>query len=144
MPNLHGHYSAPIVSHHWDWLYKRQTRHVAPMVEAEAVLPVQLDPPKDLVPCNKMLLALLTDAVSCYGNGKKVFTKHAQALAHDAEEWIRDERIWLFSFELCCQHLGLESGWLRQGILSGAVTRLPGRYAFASARRMDKRAREAA
>ncbi len=49
---------------------------------------------------------------------------------NDAEGWLQD--CWgysapPYSFEWCCEMLDYEVGWLRAGILSGAITELPRR-----------------
>jgi hypothetical protein len=64
-----------------------------------------------------LLLAVLEDAVRCFqdnvlpGNGKK------QMLFEDAERWLfSDAADWLFSFVSICAALGLEPGYIRQGL----------------------------
>src|SRR5262245_54132554 len=98
MPSL---LPGPQRSTHFSYIPKRNiitSRSFLSLVDPEAVLPEQLVPPPDLPPCGKLLLAILEDAIDCYYKGKNTPTPHSVVLARDAESWIRDPGIWLYSF----------------------------------------------
>jgi hypothetical protein len=71
-----------------------------------------------LEPENKLLLAVMEDAISCFQ--KYLFSKDGKgkALFLEAQEWILDEDTdWLFSFANVCEMLGFEPSYLRDGLL---------------------------
>jgi len=68
-------------------------------------------------PEKRLILAMLTDAVSCFqiyvtardGRGKKLF--------NEAEEWIMIKHDdWIFSFASVCEILGFNPEYVRQGL----------------------------
>ena len=70
-----------------------------------------------LEPENRLILAMLEDAVSCFqvyvtarsGRGKKLFS--------EAEEWIMmTDDDWIFSFVSVCEMLGFNPEYVRQGL----------------------------
>lgn len=73
----------------------------------------------------RLMLAILEDAVDCFQ--KYLGTKEARGrqLWADAEEWIlSDDRSWLFSFVNVCEVLGLQSDFIRQGLLAWKAKQL--------------------
>ena len=71
----------------------------------------------DLEAEQKLMLAVLKDAVTCF---QKYFTardKIGTSLFREAEEWIllpgKDD--WLFSFDNICENLNLDPGYSREG-----------------------------
>ena len=77
-------------------------------------------------PEQKLMLAVLDDAVSCF---QKYFTardKLGLSLFHEAEEWIlqQGKSNWLFSFENICETLDLNAGYIREGLLRWRSLRL--------------------
>ncbi len=72
----------------------------------------------DLEAEQKLMLAVLEDAVTCF---QKYFTARDRigtSLYHEAEEWIllpgKDD--WLFSFDNICETLDLDPGYIRGGL----------------------------
>jgi len=66
----------------------------------------------------RLMLAILQDAIACYrdylfsqsGKGKRLFD--------DAETWIMTaDADWIFSFDHVCQALGINSEYVRRGLL---------------------------
>ena len=69
-------------------------------------------------PEQRLMLAVLEDAVWCFQNGLFSKDKKKRALSREAEEWLTEdtgER--LFSFNEICELLGLESKYLRKHLL---------------------------
>jgi hypothetical protein len=59
--------------------------------------------------------AVLADAVSCYQNTRG---REAYRNAKEAEQWIfTNDRQWPFSFVNICAVLGLDTGYVRLGLL---------------------------
>ncbi len=89
-------------------------------------------------PEQKLMLAVLDDAVSCF---QKYFTardKIGRNLFHEAEEWIlqQGKSNWLFSFDNICETLDLNPRYIREGLLHWRDHRIRERYGFRL--RMDK------
>ena len=73
----------------------------------------------DLEAEQKLMLAVLEDAVTCF---QKYFTARDRigtSLFREAEEWIllQEKSDWLFSFDNVCENLGLNPGYIREGLL---------------------------
>jgi hypothetical protein len=71
-----------------------------------------------LTPEKTLMLGVLQDAVICFQDHVGSRDKKKHALFLEAEEWILDkDRRYLFSFENVCESLGLDPGYLRQGLM---------------------------
>jgi hypothetical protein len=71
-----------------------------------------------------LMLALLEDAIVCFQDNFGVDDKRKKALFEDAEQWILDrDASYIFSFENICEVLGLDAGYLREGLLRWKTTR---------------------
>jgi len=70
-------------------------------------------------PEQRLMLAVLEDAVWCFQNGLRTKDKKKQELAREAEQWlIEEDSGWLFSFNEICELLGIESDYLRKRLLT--------------------------
>lgn len=131
MPNLHRstYSSLTARNHHWDFLFRRDPSHEPTRVEAETVLPVQWVPQKTYTPEQKLMWAILDDAIRTalgthfsahINNGNRCDRwkkKKQQSLYDEAVAWIwSDDDAWPFSFLSICQHLDLEPGEVRRGL----------------------------
>lgn len=67
----------------------------------------------------KLMLAVLDDAVSCFQKYSAARDKIGMSLFHEAEEWIlgQGKSKWLFSFDNICETLDLNPGYIREGLL---------------------------
>ena len=71
-----------------------------------------------LEPEKKLMLAVLEDAVYCFQNYTFARDTKGKALFREAEEWITDkDNDPPFSFENICWILGLNSDYVRRGLL---------------------------
>ncbi len=70
-------------------------------------------------PEQKLMLAVLDDAVSCYQKYFAARDKIGTRLFHEVEEWIlqQGKSNWLFSFDNICETLDLNPGNIREGLL---------------------------
>jgi hypothetical protein len=77
-----------------------------------------------LAPENKLMLAILEDAIDCFQKFACARDKKRQALFLDAEHWIfkNDETDWLFSFENACEVVGLSPPYVRRELLRWKAT----------------------
>jgi hypothetical protein len=71
----------------------------------------------------RLMFAVLTDAVECFQRYHDSKRRHLRALCHNAETWImnRSQRA-LFSFENVCESLNIDPAYLRQGLLRWRAT----------------------
>ena len=70
-------------------------------------------------PEQRLMLAVLEDAVWCFQNGLRAKDKKKQDLSREAEEWLMEEDSrWLFSFNEICDLLGLEAKYIRKRLVS--------------------------
>jgi hypothetical protein len=68
-------------------------------------------------PERRLVIAILEDAVDCYVKHMFSSDRRSQQLFLDAEEWFADDdREWPFAFENVCEFLGLEPGYMRNGL----------------------------
>lgn len=96
-----------------------------------------------LEPENRLMLAVLEDAVACYQKYVSARDAKGKATFRDAEEWIvEDNPEWLFSFENICEALGFDPEYLRQGLLRWNEQRLAGRPKAKIYRLTPKRGRQ--
>jgi hypothetical protein len=64
------------------------------------------------------MLALLEDAIVCFQDNFGTDCKRKQSLFEDAEQWILNrDASYIFSFENICDVLGLDAGYLRDGLM---------------------------
>jgi len=71
-----------------------------------------------LEPEEKLMLAVLEDAIFCFQ--KYLFARDIKGkrLFQEAQDWILEEdKGWPFSFENICEVLGLSPGYVRQGLM---------------------------
>jgi len=67
----------------------------------------------------KLMLAVLEDAVTCIQGYFAARDKKKARLFCEAEDWILQQEMsdWLFSFDNVCETLGLNPGYIREGLL---------------------------
>ncbi len=67
----------------------------------------------------KLMLAVLEDAVTCFQGYFAARDKKKARLFCEAEDWIlqQEKSDWLFSFDNVCETLGLNPGYIREGLL---------------------------
>lgn len=76
-------------------------------------------------PEKRLMLAVLEDAVACFQ--KYIFARDSKgkALFREAEEYILEQYSnWVFSFENICEELGMQPGYVRQGLVRWKEQRL--------------------
>ncbi len=87
------------------------------------------DPQWRMTPEQKLMLAVLDDAVICF---QKYFAARDEMEAREfreAEEWILlQEKDWLFSFDNICESLDLNPRYIRGGLLHWRDHRLRERH----------------
>ncbi len=90
-------------------------------LEPETILPsqffdrVQID--ASLQPEKRLMLAVLEDAVGTFQKYVTASTRRGQRLFAEAEEWFAAETMeWPFAFENICEALGLDAGFVRNGL----------------------------
>jgi hypothetical protein len=65
----------------------------------------------------RLMVAVLEDAVDVYRKQVGATDHRRRQMFTDAEAWIEDsDRTWIFSFENICDVLGIDSGYLRNGL----------------------------
>ncbi len=67
----------------------------------------------------ELMLAVLEDAITCFQVHFSARDKQKTRLFREAEEWIllQEKSDWLFSFDNVCETLGLNPGYIREGLL---------------------------
>jgi hypothetical protein len=81
-----------------------------------------------LEPEEKLMLAVLDDAIACFQ--KYAFTRNRKGrlLFQEAEYWVQDtNRDWPFSFANVCETLGFAPDYLRQGLGQWKAAKLASR-----------------
>lgn len=69
-------------------------------------------------PEKRLMLAILEDGIQCYFDNLHASGVKKQRLFQDADDWIvASDGDWVFSFESVCDALGLNSEYVRQGLL---------------------------
>ncbi len=107
---------------------------VASLFEPDTVLPPQyletICRKAPLEAEQKLILAVLEDAVSCFQNYFAARDKIGTSLFREAEEWIllQGKSNWFFSFDYICETLGLNPGYVREGLLRWRGHRLRERH----------------
>ncbi len=90
-------------------------------LEPATVLPIQLyanlPPDASIVPEKRLLLAVLEEAVVTFQRHAVDQGRRGRRLFREAEEWVgSDDICWPCSFRNICDVLGLDAGYLRQGL----------------------------
>ncbi len=73
-----------------------------------------------LDPEKMLMLAVLEDGVICFQKYITTQDEKGKRLLSEAEEWLLMEQNgedWLFSFDNVCETLGLNPGYIREGLL---------------------------
>jgi hypothetical protein len=89
------------------------------MFEPDVLLPAQFSAlrSKPLRGEQRLLIALLGDAIDCFRSYHGSQRPREQQLFRDAEEWIEStDTEWVFAFENVCDALGLHAGHLREAL----------------------------
>ncbi len=78
----------------------------------------------------ELMLAVLEDAITCFQVHFAARDKKKTRLFRKAEEWIlqQEKSNWLFSFDNVCETLGLNPGYIREGLLHWRDHRLRERH----------------
>jgi hypothetical protein len=77
-------------------------------------------------PEKRLMLAILEDAIRCFQGNLLARNLRSQRVFEEAEEWfLGADGDWIFSFDNICDALGLNSAYLRQGLLRWMKNRLP-------------------
>jgi hypothetical protein len=80
---------------------------------------------RPLSPEHELMAAILEEALADYQRCWKVCDKKAMERFADAQAWILESNSeWIFSFVNCCEALGIEPDYLRQGLLRWKRTKL--------------------
>lgn len=107
-------------------ILSRTLRHL----QGVAVLPDQFTPPAPLHGEERLILAVLEDAVNCFQHHAFACEPRLRRLHKDARDWIySNNRTWPFSFENICHTLGIAPAYLREGLahwLAASVLRAGG------------------
>lgn len=73
---------------------------------------------RPLSPERELMMAVLEEARADYQRCWKICDKKAMERFADAQAWILESNSeWIFSFVNCCEALGIEPDYLRQGLL---------------------------
>lgn len=85
-----------------------------------------------LQPEKRLMLAILEDAIFCFRKYLVSSDRKGKSLFQDAEDWILDRNDdYAFSFGNICETLGLDSDYLRAGLMRWKENRLSGYSASA-------------
>lgn len=77
-----------------------------------------------LEPEERLMLAVLTDAVECFQKYLDVTSRRGRILFNEAEAWIRSrESLKPFSFEHICEALNINPNYLRVGLMQWRTSR---------------------
>ena len=103
---------------------------------------------RPLSPEHGLMVAVLEVALADYQRCWKVRDKKSMERFADAQAWILESNSeWIFSFVNCCEAVGIEPDYLRQGVLrsnQGKSTRSSSALAIERGRNQPKRLRQAA
>jgi hypothetical protein len=93
---------------------------------------------RPLSPERDLMVAVLEEALADYQRCWKARDKKGMERFADAQAWILEsDSEWIFSFINCCEALGIEPGYLRQGLVRWKRTKLS-RIEVASVARRQK------
>jgi hypothetical protein len=97
--------------------YASRLRTTAPLFEPDVVLPEQFQHRSVLTPEQRLMFAVLDDAVACFRKCAFVPHRRARRLFAEVHEWIYSgDGDWPFSFENICAVLEIDSEYLRSGL----------------------------
>ena len=103
---------------------------------------------RPLSPEHGLMVAVLEVALADYQRCWKVHDKKGIERFADAQAWILESNSeWIFSFVNCCEAIGIEPDYLRQGLLrwkQGKRTKLLKARAMPQQKHQPKRMRQAA
>jgi hypothetical protein len=103
---------------------------------------------RPLSPERELMAAILEEALADYQRCWKARDKKDMERFTDAQAWILElDSEWIFSFVNCCEALGIQPDYLRQGLLrsnQGKSTRSSSASAIERGRNQPKRLRQAA
>jgi hypothetical protein len=103
---------------------------------------------RPLSPERELMAAVLEEALADYQRCWKARDKKGMERFADAQAWILEsDSEWIFSFVNCCEALGIEPGYLRQGLIrskQGKHTRSSSVAAIQRQKTRPKRLRQAA
>src|SRR5215510_7832496 len=103
---------------------------------------------RPLSPEHELMAAILEEALADYQRCWKARDKKGKGQFADAQAWILESNSeWIFSFVNCCEALGIEPDYLRQGLLrsnQGKSTRSSSASAIERGRNQPKCLRQAA
>ena len=103
---------------------------------------------RPLSPERELMMAVLEGALADYQQSWKPRDKKGMGRFADAQAWILEsDSEWIFSFVNCCEALGIEPGYLRQGLIrskQGKHTRPSSVAAIQRQKTQPKRLRQAA
>lgn len=86
------------------------------------VLPAQFVNRRTLSGEQKLHLAVIEEAFGTYRRYRASTDPRARRLAKQAETWIAsDDDTWAFAFRRCCDAVGMDADWLRNGIETWAA-----------------------
>jgi hypothetical protein len=96
---------------------------VASLFEPDTVAPAQyfdnFQRKTPTQPENRLLLAVLEDAIHCFQDNALSENGKSKKLFDDAEEWVLEEGAdWIFSFRNVCELLGIDPEYLRAGLMN--------------------------
>jgi hypothetical protein len=85
-------------------------------LQLDIMLPSQhFGPPRKQAPEQRLMIAVLQDALECVEKYRFATETHDQRLFHEAKQWfLADETAWPYSFECICGVLDLDSNAVRQ------------------------------
>ncbi len=98
-------------------------KRVASLFQPDTVSPAQyletVRRKTHLAADQELMLAVLEDAITCFQVHFAARDKKKTRLFRKAEEWIllQEKSNWLFSFDKVCETLGLNPGYIREGLL---------------------------
>ena len=94
------------------------------LLQPDTLLPAQyletIRRENHLDPEKMLMLAVLEDGVICFQKYLSTRDEREKRLLSEAEEWLLMEQNgedWLFSFDNVCETLGLNPGYIREGLL---------------------------
>jgi len=80
----------------------------------------------NLEPEERLMLAVLTDAVECFQKYRSARNRKGRVLFNEAEAWIRSrESLKPFSFEHICEILNINPSYLRVGLMQWLTSHGP-------------------
>jgi hypothetical protein len=87
------------------------------LMQPDAVLPEQFNARRALSSEQRLMVAVLENAVECYQKYAPLPNRRARRLFKETHEWIYcDESDWPFSFENICAALSIDADYLRSGL----------------------------